>query len=199
MWGSGRLIFAAKPNVTQAAGYKVIDANVRIVNSRGTTLDIDWIEPPTAAELADYAAKTGLKVSIDTAEQDRFAIREDGRLRLDTAIESRGTIRTLAEWLTHMLDHGVDKLRCETPFRFSNSEAAFIRVGPGGRVFVHDIGTMTNHVLEPLPQTVEDARARAPTAGAFEAMKMVIEARARRSQRQAEEILRADRGRRGGA
>jgi putative DNA primase/helicase len=192
VWGSGRLIFAARPDVSQApTDYRVLDADVRIVNPRGGAFDIDWIEPPTAAELADYAAKSGHNVSIDTTENDRFAIREDGRLRLDTAIESRGVIRTLAEWLTHMFDHDIGKVRCESPFRASISEAAFIRIGPGGRIFVHDIGTMTNHVLEPLPQTIEDARARAPTAGAFEAMKMVIEARTRARQRQAEEAFGA--------
>jgi putative DNA primase/helicase len=191
VWGAGRLIFAARPDVSAAPGYRVLDANVQVVNPQGGPLDIDGIEPPTEEELADYAAKTGLSVSIDTAEKDRFTIREDGRLRLDTAIESRGVIRTLAEWLTHMFDHDIGKMRCESPFRASISEAAFIRIGPGGRIFVHDIGTMTKHVLEPLPQTIEDARARAPTAGAFEAMKMVIEARTRARQRQAEEAFGA--------
>ena len=40
-----------------------------------------------------------------------------------------------------------DKIRCETPFRDSNSEAAFIRIGDDGDPFLHDVGTSTNYLL----------------------------------------------------
>ncbi|WP_426957998.1 DUF927 domain-containing protein [Muricoccus radiodurans] len=38
-------------------------------------------------------------------------------------------------------------MRCETPFRASVSEAAFIRIGPDGNPFLHDVGTGTTYHL----------------------------------------------------
>ena len=192
VWGSGRLIFSAKPDVTGAPGFLVLDANVRIVNPNGGALNIDKLEPPDEAALRDFGAKTNLKVSVDSIEVDgekQFAIREEGKLRLDTDIESRGQTGKLAQWLERMLDNDVDKHRIEAPFRSSVSGAAFIRIAPSGQIFVHDMGTSISHVLEPLPRSVEDARTKAPTAGMFNMMKMVIEARERRSLRQAQAIF----------
>ena len=203
VWGSGRLIFSAKPDVSGAPGFCVLDAGVRIVNANGGALNVDKLEPPDEAGLRDFGAKANLKVSVDSIEVDgekQFAIREEGKLRLDTEIESRGQTGKLAQWVEWMLDHDVDKQRIEAPFRSSTSGAAFIRIAPSGRVLVHDMGTSISHVLESLPQSVEDARAKAPTAGMFNMMKMVIEARERRSLRQAQKAFESqDDGNGGGA
>ena len=40
-----------------------------------------------------------------------------------------------------------DKIRCEAPFRESQSEAAFIRLPEHGQPFVYDIGNSTKYVL----------------------------------------------------
>ena len=40
-----------------------------------------------------------------------------------------------------------DKVRCETPFRASQSEAAFIRLLDNGLPMLHDVGTSTNYYL----------------------------------------------------
>ena len=99
-WRSGYwagLIFNARPDVAKAPGYRVLGANPRIVNPNGGVLDISWITPPSADQARAYGLKTGRALSFDTGARGGFAVREDGQLRLDTEIESGGTVKPLDE------------------------------------------------------------------------------------------------------
>lgn len=186
VWVLGRLIFNARPDVSKALGYRVLGADPRIVNPKGGVLDISWIKPPSADQASAYRLKTGRALNFDTGARGGFAVREDGQLRLDTEIESAGVVRSLYEWLVEMLDGDIVKLRCEAPFRASESEAALIRITERGDILVFDSGTSVSSYLAPLPQTVEEARATAAGIDEYEMMEAVIAARERRTQRQAE-------------
>ena len=186
VWAFGRLVFNPRPDVAKASGYRVIEADPRIVNPNGGVLDISWITPPSADQAGVYGQKTGRALSFDTGARGGFSVREDGQLRLDTEIESGGVVRSLYEWLVHMLDADIVKLRCEAPFRASESEAALIRITERGEIFVFDSGTSISSYLSPLPQTVEEARATAAEIDECEMMEAVIRARERRTQRRAE-------------
>jgi hypothetical protein len=186
VWVLGRLVFNAKPVVAQAPGYRALDADVRVVNPAGGVLDISWITAPDVAQVASYAAKTNRNVQIDESNGSAFALREDGALQLTTEIEARGVVKPLAEWLALMYDRDVVKMRCEAAFRQSVSEAALIRIGGDGSIFLFDSGTSTKHYLAPLPRSEEEATAQCPSFEWYELALEVIEARDRRSLRQAQ-------------
>lgn len=175
VWCAGRLIFNAAPDISGAPNYRVLDANVEIVNPRGGVLDIGWLKPPEPKSLEEFETATGSVLELDPS--GRGAARELGMLTLLTEIELRGTVKRLGDWLPWMLDNDIVKLRCEAPFRASVSDAAFIRVLDNCDAFVHDSGTSTNYPLGSLPQTADDD-AEAMT-------KAVIAALERRAKRQA--------------
>ena len=209
VWALGRLIFNAEPDVSKAPGYRVLDVDVRIVNPEGGVLDVSWITRPDASAMAALRTRTGLdirltgerrasKADVGTAdaednEEDSpgdslgggFALHEYKTLKLDTEIEAGGAIKPLGDWLVEMIDQDIAHLRCEAPFRDSDSEAAFVRIAPDGNVFVHDSGMTTNYHLDPPPQSEEEVAAQAADFAVYEMMMAIIEARTRQRQRQA--------------
>jgi hypothetical protein len=150
VWVLGRLIFNARPDVSQALGYRVLDADPQIVNPAGGPLDVSWVKPPSPEEARAYALKTGRTLDLGTGTKGGLAVREDGQLKLDTEIEASGVVKPLGDWLCEMMDADIGKLRCEAPFRASVSEAAFIRITESGQVFVFDAGTSISSYLAPL-------------------------------------------------
>lgn len=150
----GRLIFNAKPEV-QAEGYQVADADIQIMNEGQGILDISWLDIPTQSDLESYRQKTGLELEL-TRDQGAYQVVVKGQLRPDTPIEIQGVERPLHERVNAMADG--DKLRCETPFRASQSEAAFIRKTMSGDVFLYDVGTHTQYPLIDPPSEFEQPR-----------------------------------------
>ena len=149
----GRLVFNAKPDLAKGlTGYRVIDAGIRIVNPGGGPLDIGFAKLPDAQALEIYRQKTGMRVTFSQSGSLSSVVA--GALTLATEIEVRGKVKPLAEWLATMTK-GV-KLRCETPFRASCSEAAFIKLCEGGDVILHDVGTATTYVLRKAPEFPDD-------------------------------------------
>jgi hypothetical protein len=162
VWVSGRLIFNARP-VSRAPGYRVLDADVKIVNSNGGVLDIDWIKPPDTPALTAYRAKTKLDVSFGF--DDGFRVHVHGLLKLNTEIEHHGEVRLMSDWLAWMRANKIDHLRCEAPFRDSDSEAAFIGIKGENDVIVHDIGVSTTYHMLPFTPLPEDDSQEAASAG----------------------------------
>lgn len=157
----GRLIFCSKPSISEAmeaAGYKVVDANVEIVNPGGGPLDVSGIQMPDADMLAEYHRITGERITYSN-EATSVAIRSVGLLTMATEIESDGAVQTFGQWLATMAAavaaapnetaaEAAKKLRCEAPFRDSKSKAAFIKwTGPEAG-YVHDIGNTTTYLLD---------------------------------------------------
>jgi hypothetical protein len=151
--GCGRLVFNAKPVLAKGlTGYRVVDAGIRIVNPGGGPLDIGFVELPDRQALAGYRQKTGMQVTFSKGASLSSVV--FGALKPETEIEVRGVVKPLAEWTAGMTEG--EKLRCETPFRASCSEAAFIKLGEGGDVILYDAGTATTYVLREPPTFPDD-------------------------------------------
>jgi Pyruvate/2-oxoacid:ferredoxin oxidoreductase gamma subunit len=143
VFDTGRLVFCAKPEVN-ADGYTVEDANIQLFNEGAGPLDISWVELPTPREMEDLRNITGVKMSIKR-ENNSVVTYSEGELTADTEVEVRGITRRLEDWAGDM--GAGDKLRCEAPFRSSQSEAAFIRIGDDGQPFIYDIGNSTTYLM----------------------------------------------------
>ncbi len=150
VWSVGRLVFCSAPSISpamEALGWSVAGPDIRIINKDAGPLDIGWIHgPPHRDAMASFAKKTGEKLAITGTEAVSW-----GSLKWDEVIESRGTSKTLREWVDGMTPG--QKLRCETPFRESRSEAAFLSLDASGEPMLYDSGTQTMHrlVAPPIP------------------------------------------------
>ena len=145
VWLPGRLVFCSKPVVT-AKGFYVVDASVTIVNPDGGLLNISGLEVPNVAVLEKLRLMTGKALSYSSIGGNLTA-KDYGSLTWDTPIEVKDEVRTLREIVTD-IPRG-EKRRCETPFRASQSEAAFIRILDDGLPMLHDVGTGTSYFLSP--------------------------------------------------
>jgi hypothetical protein len=147
---AGRIVFCSAPTIgrTTMAGYSVVDAGVEIVNPGAGPLDISWARKPADARLAAYHDVTGECLDI-TRDGTSLVAHSYGMITLDTPIEAQDapvvTVGEAAEWLkgqpkdTHV--------RCQTPFRESDSWAAFVNLDHAGKPFLYDSGTETNYWL----------------------------------------------------
>jgi hypothetical protein len=159
---AGRFVFNARPDVSKAPGWHVIDAGIRVVNPGGGVLDIGGIDLPDKSALASYKKKTGTSVTFSKGPRLQSVVR--GELKEETEIEFRGVVKTLAEWTASMKPG--EKQRCETPFRASSSEAAFIAIDKDGSVILHDVGTFTTYPLPPaFPDDQQNGETGQKTAG----------------------------------
>ena len=143
VFDKGRLVFCAKPDVS-SDGYSVVDADVTMLNEGGGKLDLSAFSLPPASDLRRHKAKTNQNFEFTLSGTGVQSI-ETGSLTLDTEIEVKGTVRPLSEWVNQMVKG--DKIRCESPFRESQSEAAFIKLSESGQPFVYDVGNSTKYVL----------------------------------------------------
>lgn len=146
------MVFCSKPEVN-IEGYCVADAGVQIVNPEGGTLDVSGIEVPGQVARSKLRERTGLDLFY-TRDGGNLIVTDRSSLRWDTPIEAKGVTRPLREVVAG-LPPG-QKLRCETPFRASQSEAAFIRVFASGLPMLHDVGTSTNYYLSDEDASAED-------------------------------------------
>ena len=144
VWCTGRLVFCAKPDITKAAGYVVDDADIKIINEGKGPLKISALQLPADRALKQYSDKTGQRLSYNR-DGTGLRITATGELTLDTLITSKGSERPLGSWVADM--RVGDKLRCEAPFRASESESAFVRIADSGVPFVHDVGTGTTYTI----------------------------------------------------
>jgi hypothetical protein len=141
----GRIVFNSKPDLLEGMeDYQVFGADICIVNSGGGALDIEWAkELPNLDDISRYRKKTGSVLKYKS-KGSGFTVEVEGLLKLTTEIESKGYVQSLQEWLVNIPYGG--KLRCEAPFRESQSEAAVIFKRDGG-VSVYDVGNQTNYLL----------------------------------------------------
>jgi hypothetical protein len=149
----GRIVFCSAPHLADymlRAGWSVVDAGVTIVNAGAGALDIAHLTRPTRERLVTYREKTGEDLKIGGVHGQSIAIISRGLLQLDTPINTdhaRG-VKTFGDALKWL--QGQPKghhLRCQTPFRESSSEAAFIALNKKGEPHLHDVGTATTYRL----------------------------------------------------
>ena len=134
-------------------------------------------------QLAKVRRITGSQLKIKRRDDGvSLSVHETGSLTLGTEIESRGEVDTFGGWLMKMT--AGQSLRCETPFRESASEAAFIkrtshpRYGEGG--WLHDVGPGSTHFLGragSAPREIGEATASTAVFGLDEAAVRFVMAR----------------------
>lgn len=139
----GRLAFCSKPEVL-AEGYYVADAGVTIVNEDGGVLDVSDIAMPIEIALKKLRQKTGQKLSF-SMNGGSLTVKDRSSLSWDTPIEVKGITRSLRDTVADMKPG--ERLRCETPFRASQSEAGFVRILENGVPMLHDVGTSTTYFV----------------------------------------------------
>ena len=154
--------FIASPVLDQSAidhGYVIADAGVEIVNPDGGLLSLAHVTMPSEPVREEYQRRTGHDVAVN--RDGSLIVRN--LLRLTTPIETKHgpnghtvmTVGELHEWALTLpvTDSRRFHLRCETPFRKSDSENGFL-VLTGGTIRAHDNGEATTYTLVP-----EDASA----------------------------------------
>ena len=145
VWTTGRIVFNARPNLGAGMGaYTVADPGIVIVNEGAGELDINGVTLPRQDALQDYRERTGIVLTMK-AEGGVPRVVNEGQLTMDTEIVVHGTPKPLREWVADIPAGG--KLRCEAPFRASESEAAVIRLQSDGTPVVHDVGNGTTYRL----------------------------------------------------
>lgn len=139
VWTPGRLVFDGEP--TAGDGLTVLPLKPIIHQGVYQTLDTSVIAMPDAKTVREVTRKAGVEMSLS---ENGHGIRISANdLTLDTEIESKEHgISTVRELLTLDIP---PKLRCQSPFRDSDSFAAFFSTNADDIPFVHDSGTGVTH------------------------------------------------------
>lgn len=154
VWHPGRIVFCAEPEC-HIDGYTVADAGITIVNEGAGSYDVSGLTMPEPHEIKAAGRLLGHRIRVKVKD-DAITYEAADILSWETPIESQGEIKTLRQWVEGM--RRGEKLRCEAPFRESQSEAAFIRYPKHGDPFVYDTGAGVKYVL-----SLEGQRKRADT------------------------------------
>ena len=158
----GRIVFCSAPTIDRTmtnAGWSVADAGVAIVNPGGGPLDISRLAKPAPERLKTYRGRTGEQLQV-SGRGASFSVISRGALDLDTIIETdhAPSVKTFGDAVKWLRSQPKDThLRCQTPFRYSLSEAAFIKLDKNSEPFLHDAGTATTYRLD--ASTADPARA----------------------------------------
>jgi hypothetical protein len=133
---------AAKPTVF--GGLTVAPQSIIVHKGAQDTLDTQATTLPDGETVRKLTKANGLEMSISRNNTGLTITAYN--LTLDTEIDTRifGVI-TVRAYISMAIK---DKLRCQAPYRESNSYAAFLFLDTQGNPFVHDSGTNTTHRLE---------------------------------------------------
>ncbi|HRF13118.1 MAG TPA: phage/plasmid primase, P4 family [Candidatus Accumulibacter phosphatis] len=150
VWTPGRLIFCGQPCVGE--GLTIVPVTAVVHHGECDALVTESIVLPDAKVIRAITRKAGVEMSVTTdSDGSRIATND---LTLATEIETKdhGILSVRG-----MIERGfTGKQRCQTPFRESNSYAAFYSVNAAGKPFVYDVGTTTTHWLNDFE--AEDAK-----------------------------------------
>jgi len=145
VFDTGRLVFCSRPILGEGMDdYSIDDAGIEIINEGSGCLDISWVNIPTKEAISNYKQATGVDLKIKS-DAGHLSVDSYGQLSMETEIERRGVVKSLAEWIKEIPEG--ETLRCEAPFRESHSEAAFISHHTTSNVVVHDVGNGTTYKL----------------------------------------------------
>lgn len=143
VWTPGRLVFCGQPCVGVGEGLTIAPVTAVVHPGECNALITESIVLPDAKVIRDITRNAGVEMSV-TADGSGLKIATND-LHLATEIETKeyGTLSVRG-----MIERGLTgKQRCQTPFRESNSYAAFYSVNADGKPFVYDVGTNTTHWL----------------------------------------------------
>lgn len=151
VWVAGRELFDGPPNVRSP--YKLAPLN-RALHAGGC---VSIVTTTTQTERQAFEHLTGARIIDRTSDEHRhyqvpafdnspppprIIIENHTDLRLDTRIVTEIGTLTVEQFLKTK----VDKLRCQTPFRESNSWAGILRRTTQGAI-LHDVGTGITYKL----------------------------------------------------
>jgi hypothetical protein len=146
-WHPGRLNFDSKPTVS-APGYTVADAGTCVINPGGGLFSTGKIRTLNDADVRAFETNTGTKIKLTDGGE---TVEETGTLTWETQITRRGVTQTLRDWIDSEKTKGLLKpsgklFRCETPFRASESENAYVGIEANG-YFLFDNGTRIKYLI----------------------------------------------------
>jgi putative DNA primase/helicase len=146
VWTPGRLVFCGQPTVD--GGLTVAPNTATVHQGKCDALDTSAIALPDAKTIREITRKAGVEMSVTTGSNGLRIVAND--LNLATEIETKdyGTL-TVREIVARGI---TGKLRCQTPFRDSDSWAAFFNTNVDGIPFVFDSGTGITHWLSHFEQ-----------------------------------------------
>lgn len=137
----GRLVFDGQPTVS--GNLSVLPMNVSFHQGDHDTLDTTATPFPDVREIKVIMRKAGVEID---AHIDSGGLKFSAdNLSLDTEIETQqfGVLT-----LSQLVKPGIQgKVRCQSPFRDSESWAAFVSTNTEGIPFIFDSGTNTTHWL----------------------------------------------------
>lgn len=137
----GRLVFIGKPLASDGLTVKPLSINVH--TGTGEVFDSVVVSMPDSAKVRQITRQAGVEMQINVGGNGlRISARD---LTLATEIETQHhgllTVRQIiAKGIT-------GKIRCQTPFRDSQSWAGFLNFNDEGQPFVYDVGTGISHWL----------------------------------------------------
>ncbi|TXI34588.1 MAG: hypothetical protein E6Q69_03575 [Aquipseudomonas alcaligenes] len=140
----GRLVFCGKPTATD--GLEVISQNVEVLDGE-TPVNTSLVVLPPDDEVRRITRKAGAEMSVRNGRDGSLAI-DAYDLELATAIELEDHGLVTVGKAIELLNDSQDKLRCQTPFRDSESMAGVLRLGAAdNRPCLFDVGTGITHWL----------------------------------------------------
>lgn len=139
VWTPGRLVFNGKP--TAEGDLEIAEQHVQIIEKEHPVLDLSAVELPPVELVERKASERGCAVKVRQSDKGLRVDQFNLLLTTELDTEDHGTL-SVKEALTKE-----GKVRCQAPFRSSESFAAFLGKSEEGRPFVHDVGTATNHWL----------------------------------------------------
>lgn len=144
VWSKARVIFVGKP-VVDGAGLTVDDQCIEhVAGLTGEVLATDALQLPPPERVREITKAAGAEMHVRSAGGGLSMDAYDLTLAMEIEIKGQG-LMAVAE-ASNLLGSG-QKLRCQTPFRESDSFAGVFSRGKDGRLFVFDSGTNTTHWL----------------------------------------------------
>lgn len=138
---TGRLVFDGQPTVS--AEFTVLPLNAVVHEGEHEALDSSATTLPDEKSIKEISRKAGVEMNVRMGSNGLKVTTND--LTLATEIETKEYgIVTVRELIKR---GATEKIRCQSPFRASESWAAFYNVNPDGIPFVFDNGTSTTHWL----------------------------------------------------
>lgn len=137
----GRLIFVGKPVVNEGLVVEPVSVSVR--SGASGVFDSATVVLPDTAKVQAITRQAGVEMKVTKSSKGLVISSHDLTLatEIETDYDDILSVRQILEkgWQ--------EKIRCQTPFRISESWAAFLDFNADSIPFVHDVGTSTTHWL----------------------------------------------------
>lgn len=141
VWTPGRLVFDGQPSTGE--GFQILPPAVSFHQGEFQKLDSSAITLPDSKSIREITRKAGGEMNVRIGSNGIRVTAQD--LTLDTDIETKDLgILPVRELIKRGFNTAT---RCQTPFRASESWAAFYNVNRDGIPFIYDHGTSITHWL----------------------------------------------------